>query len=272
MDKVKVKIVGFACNESPDWDVNWLVQYSLKAVERFGRRIRDVAEIETEFIDLSDKKIRHCLNCDERWEIPESGRPWGKEGIPEGYKGCIIKNDWLAKEWWPRVHEVDGYIFGSRPSNFICTTKFRLLTERFVAGGIWFRPDNSVTNAPAALIAVGYSARAGQESSMMNMTSICKAVEMIEMSCLLGASAPSAFNSGNSGNETGIKVDAQAKRSAVFSARRVAEFAVMQKIARMELGDLYEKEFIHMYHAPRPEGPWTWYRLDKEDEELMMNL
>lgn len=265
MDNVKVKIVGFACNERPDKDTNWLIQYALKAIEKFGRRIREAAGIETEFIDLADKKIRHCLNCDERWEMPQSGRPWGKEGVPEGFKGCIIRNDWLAKQWWPRIHEVDGYLFGGRPSSFVCTTKFRLLTERFTTGGIWYDPGNTVTNGPAGLISVGYAPRVGQENSIMNMATICKAIEMIEISGTLGAPASSS-------PALSVKTDEEAKRLAVFTARRVAEFAVIQKIAKLELGDLYKKEFIHMYHAPRPEGPYTWYRLDKEEEEHMMSL
>jgi multimeric flavodoxin WrbA len=277
VDKVRLKIVGFACNERTDRDTNWMVQYSLKAIEKFGRRINGIVDIETEFIDLADKKIRHCLNCDERWEIAGSGRPWGTAGVPEGYKGCIIKNDWLGKEWWPRIPEVDGYIFGARLSSLVCTTKFRLLTERYVAGGIRYASGNTVTNAPVGLIAVGDAPMVGQENCMINMTTICKALEMIEVSCMMGVSASITPVSDSSlgeelGKGPGVKVDEHSKRMAVYSARRVAEFAIMQKIAKIELGDLYDKEFIHMYHAPRPEGPWAWYRLDKEDEEYMMNL
>jgi hypothetical protein len=74
------------------------------------------------------------------------------------------------------------------------------------------------------------------------------------------------------GKGTGVKWDEHAKRLTAYSARRVVQFAVMQKIARQEFGDLYKNEFIQVYHDAQPGASWFWDDLDKEDEEFLMSL
>ena len=55
MEKVRVKILGLSCGHRKGRNTAWLVQYALKAAEKFGRLITEVADMETEFIDLADK-------------------------------------------------------------------------------------------------------------------------------------------------------------------------------------------------------------------------
>lgn len=128
-----------------------------------------------------------------------------------------------------------------------------------------------MTNKPAGLIAVGYGPIGGHESCLRHMAHCIRELEMIEVSWMLGA--PVAIDPDfASGKPAGVEADQHGRRLAALSARRVVEFAVMQKLARLELGDLYTKEFMQVYHDARPEETWFWDRLDKEDEEGLMAL
>ena len=56
-------------------------------------------------------------------------------------------------------------------------------------------------------------------------------------------------------------------------SRRVAEYSLMLKLTKEVLGDVYQREFMGRYHDPwGADEDWAWKRLDKEDEEYMMNL
>jgi len=70
-----------------------------------------------------------------------------------------------------------------------------------------------------------------------------------------------------------VKDDPMAKALSVINARRVAEFALMTKLAKQEIGEkLYKREFYFVLHPPHGDATWEWSRLDKEEEEYMMNL
>ena len=49
-------------------------------------------------------------------------------------------------------------------------------------------------------------------------------------------------------------------------SRRVAEFAVMQKLAKRELGELYGREFIQVFPRVPLEESWSWWKLNEKDE------
>ena len=46
----------------------------------------------------------------------------------------------------------------------------------------------------------------------------------------------------------------------------------MTKLAKRELGKVWEREFIKLFHPPRGDEPWAWDRLDKEVQEDLENL
>lgn len=271
MEKIKVKILGLSCGHRKDRNTAWLVQYGLKAAEKFGRRISDRVDLETEFIDLWDKEIKPCLNCDERWEIPNGGKPY-KGNRPEP-RGCIIKNDYLAKELWPKIAEADGFIFGSPVFTLSFSSKFRLLFERFVHG-IW---QGYFTNKPAAVVAVATMPIGGQESCLADMNNCIRGVEMIPIAWGHGAPGVTGVPYGPLPGDDDGKIVSQKKHRygnwlAVLGGRRVAEIATMLKMAKQELGDLYNKEFIQLYHPPHGDESWAWDDLDPEDREFMQSL
>lgn len=77
-----MKILGISCAHRSGRNTAWLVLYALKAAEKFGRRISEIANIETEFVDLAHKEIKQCRNC-QRFCLPNGG------GALEGSEGDI---------------------------------------------------------------------------------------------------------------------------------------------------------------------------------------
>lgn len=258
MEKVKVKILGVSFAHRKGSATSAWVQYSLKAVEKFGKRVSQVAEIETEFIDLADKEIGPCLACNERFEIPNRGLPWKGEEPPEF--GCKQKDDYFATQLMPKMAAADGYIFGSPVYTLSFTSRFRLFWER-LCGGFW---KGWFNQKPATVIAVGYGFIGGQESCLNDMNTCIHASEMVAVSWAHGTAAVVGTDS--------ARVNQGARFRAVMNARRVAELAVMQKLAIRRLGDTYSREFLHTSHSPHGRASWEWRRLDEEDEKFLMSL
>jgi multimeric flavodoxin WrbA len=270
--KDKCKFLGLSCSNRRGRNTAWLVLYSLKAIEKFGRRIANTADFETEFIDIADKDIKPCLNCNRRYEIPNRGRPWKGSEVPQDF-GCIIKNDYLAQEILPRIGEADGFVFGSPVATSNPSAKFRLLSQRYMVN----LASGHISNKPTTNIAVGYYPNSGQDTCLHMMNMCNRFVEFIPVSWPLGVSATSgpAFGSiplSDDGKMIGVKNDKMARFLAIYNGRRVAEWALILKLAKEELGNLYLQEFMRTLHPPHGEGPWEWYRLDKDDEDYLMSL
>ncbi|MFC2003158.1 flavodoxin family protein [Chloroflexota bacterium] len=273
MEGVKVKILGVSCAHRKGRNTAWLVQFSLKAIEKFGRRIGDVAQIETEFVDLANKKIKPCWDCELCYEMAYKAFDKDAPGKLKDVS-CAIKDDFLATEFVPMMAEADGFVFGSPVFTFSYTSKFRTLFERLAA---WQR-TGWFTNKPAAVVAVGRGGLGGgQESCLVGMNNCIRALEMIPISWAHGACASSGPPLGpqpaeDDGKVIAVKNDRSARYIALVNARRVTETALMQKIAKQELDDLYLEEFIQVYHPPHGTKRWAWSELDEEDEEQFTGI
>ena len=238
-------------------------------VGKFGRLISDVVDMETEFVDLADNEIRPCLNCDERWEIPNKGAPWkGTETPPFG---CIIRNDYLAKEVLPKIAQSDGLILGVPVSNLCFNSKFKQLWERIDAL-IW---TGHLTLKPAIGIAIAQmGVGGGSETCLEDLNTSFRSVEMLPAAWLNGpvVTRGSMYELYPSTEEKSIKKDRYGQWTVATNSRRVAELTVLIKLGKRQLGDVYEREFVQVYHPPHGDEHWSWHRLDKEDEESIMNL
>jgi len=263
---VKCKILGFGCDDSRGGDTNWLVINSLKAIEKFGRRIESIGSFETEFIDLADKNVRACLNCDHYYDMPNGGKPWKGSQYPSiDTYGCIIGKDFFSKEILPKYAASDGIIFGSSVCLLTPSITFRLFSERLVAG-IWSGWNNL---KPTTNIAVSYDKEGGEESCLSMMNTCNRWVEAIPVSWPHGTTARA---DAPDSNKITVKDNANARLLSVINARRVAEFALMTSLAKQELGDVYKKEFYFVVHPPHGEASWEWSRLEKEEDEYMFAL
>jgi multimeric flavodoxin WrbA len=266
-ERLKVKILGLSCAVRSARNTAWIVLYALKAAEKFGRRVKDLIDIETEFLDLSHREIRQCcgqqLSC-----LPNKGLPWKGTEVRRDF-ACVIKNDYMS-QLWPKFEEADGLIFGSPVHQHSYTSKFRLLMERLYP---W---KGDFINKPAGIITTAYSGPpfGGCESALKEMATQAIAVEMVVVASGTAISGPpfGPTNAEEDGRALGVKTDQTGKELATIVGRRVAEFATMFKLAKHELGALYESEFFHYLHPPHAEWPWAWYRLDKEEEDYMRSL
>lgn len=264
---VQCKILGLGCDDQKGLDTNWLILNSLKAVEKFGRRVQSVGGFETEFIDLCDKKVLPCRNCDQRYEIPHGSKRWKGEIYPSPDSfGCIIKNDYFAKEILPRLEESDGLIIGSSVCALTPSVTFRVFAER-VVGAIWL---GWTSMKPIANIAVAYDNAAGEESCLNIMNTCNRWVEYLPVGWPHGTMARGGSMDTK---EIVVKSDEQARQLSIINGRRVAEIALMIKLARQEIGEeVYRSEFYQVIHPPHGDASWEWSRLDTEDHEYLLHL
>ena len=269
-EKVKVKILGVSTAARKHMNTFYLVLLALKAADKFAQRVAEVAEIETEIVDLADKEIKPCLSRCECRHMPNRGLSYKGMPRPEP-EGCPIKDDYMAKVLIPKCKEADGFIFGSPVFGWSYSSKFRLFVER-QSPIMW---KFGFTGKPVAALAVGEIPFGGEETCLQHMNQMFHAGEMLDVSWYAGAPGVSGPPGGPAPSDPdyssriGVSKDRVASWLAVFNGRRVAEYAVMIKLAKRELGDLWSREFIQIYHPPRGDEPWAWHRLDKEIEEAL---
>ena len=272
-ERIKVKILGISCGHRKGMNTAWLVQYALKAAEKFGKRISQIAEVETEFVDLADKEIKPCRNKCEQRHMSNRGLPYKGTERPK-ILGCPIQDDYFALELTPKVREADGYVLGSPVFTLSFTSKFRLFSER-CAPLVW---EGYLTNKPAIAVAVGEWSQVGEETCLQDINRIVLGAEMTCVSWYAGVAGVSGPPYGpvpsslEYNKVIGVKKDRTARWLAIYNGRRVAEIAVMLKLAKRELGEIYTNEFIQGYHPPHGEEVWAWRSLDKETEEFMDSL
>ncbi len=271
MDKVKVKILGISAAHRKGMNTAWLVQYALKAAEKTGRKLAEVATVETELLDLAGQTIKPCRNCEVR-HMPNKGKPY--EGMSPTVMGCPIKDDYMATVLAPKMKEADAFVFGSAVYGLSYTSQFRLFSER-VSPNMW---QGAHRYKPAVAVSVGEMALAGQETCLADINRMINGSEMICASWYLGVPGVSGPPTGpvpsdkDYATRIGVKGHRYSQWLAVMNGRRVAEMAIMIALAKQRLGDLFDREFIKVCHPPHGSEPWSWRRLDKEDEEYMQKL
>jgi len=268
--KVKIKILGLSTAARKDMNTSWLVMYCLKVAEKAGRILKDYVDVETELVDLADKEIKPCRNCEYN-HLPNRGRPY-KGPRPQPI-GCPITDDYMALVLRKKLKEADGFVFGSPVFGLSTSSKLSLLKER-MCPSMW---AGDLTNKPAVSVAVGEMPGLGQEECLEALNLMIRGGEMICVSWPMGVAGVSGppFGPGPSDGDYATRIGAKGDRFATWlcgiNGRRLVEFAYIVKSAKLLLGDAYTREFVQVYHPPRGDEPWAWTRLDKEDEEFMKN-
>ncbi|MDP2663143.1 MAG: NAD(P)H-dependent oxidoreductase [Dehalococcoidia bacterium] len=230
--KVKIKLLGINCAMRRR-NTAWLILYALKAAEKFGRKISQVAEIQTEFIDMSgyDRKAQPDV------------APWPYADLD--FDPDKTPDDVFAREILPRVREADGFIFGSGVHHHSFTSRYIKLIERLNEAA---RLDY-LEGKPAGAIGMATMRKGGQDVTLGDMNNSLKALGLILVSFgngVNGISGPpfGPFSMNDDHKVVASKNDELGQRLAVGLGRRVAEFALMRKIAKQKLGDLYTSEFV----------------------------
>jgi multimeric flavodoxin WrbA len=228
--------------------------------------MKSVCSFQTEFIDLADKELKPCLSCNKRYEIPNGGSPWKGEKPPFG---CIIKNDYIAKVLNRKLAEADGLIIGTSVCALTPSITFRIFSERQVEAV--FRGHTA--RKPIANIAVAYGNDYGQETCLNIMNAVNNWGEYIPVGWPHGTVARGGCSIVGESTETiEVKDDVRATSLSILNAQRVAQWALMNKLAEQELGNSYKREFYMCMHAPHGDESWEWHKLDLEDEDYMNNL
>jgi multimeric flavodoxin WrbA len=276
MEKLKIKILGLSCSNRVSSDIAWMVQYTLKIIDKFGRRVSDVAEYETEFIELADKDLKRCYNCNNRPCIPFGGKPSEKTGmVPNA--ACHVKD--YHQILGPKVQEADGLLIGSPTSLGTYNSRFRLLWECIGRGrenlsGVPFHHHNNRLPI-GVLTCTDEGPGMGSETCLNDMNTSVRILEAMPVSQGHGATLmrrPS-WRRLREGAENTVKNNPDYFRFMFYTGRRLAEFALMLKLTKQTLGDVYYKEFMGRYHEPwAPDELWAWRRLDPEDEKYMADL
>jgi NAD(P)H-dependent FMN reductase len=235
-EKVRVKLLGFNCAMRRR-NTAWLILYALKAAEKFGRKISPVADIQTEFIDMSvfDRKSQPDIVP---W--PYSDLDFDPDKTP--------KNDVVANEILPKVREADGFIFGCGVHHHSFTSRYIKLIERLTeAARLGY-----IESKPAGAISVATMRKGGQDVTLGDINNSLKALGLILVSFgngVNGITGPpfGPFSMHDDHKTVASKNDELAQRLAIGLGRRVAEFSVIQKIAKQKLGNLYSGEFVRRF-------------------------
>jgi multimeric flavodoxin WrbA len=276
MEKLKIKILGLSCSNRMNSDIAWMIQYTLRIIDKFGRRVSDVAEYTTEFIELADKDLKPCYNCNNRPCIPFGGKPSEKTGLVPN-AACHVKD--YHQILGPKVQEADGLLIGSPTSLGTYNSRFRLLWECIGRGrenlnGVPFLHHNNRLPI-GVLTCTDEGPGMGSETCLNDMNTSVRILEAMPVSQGHGATLmrrPS-WRHLREGTENTVKNNPDYFRFMFYTGRRLAEFALMLKLTKQTLGDVYYKEFMGRYHEPwAPDELWAWRRLDPEDEKYMMDL
>jgi multimeric flavodoxin WrbA len=275
MEKMKIRILALSCSNRVNSDIAWMCQYALKVVEKFGRRVSDVAEYETKFIELADKELKPCMNCNKRPCALGGGKNWEGDDYP--LTRCRIKD--YHEVVGPEIQKADGLIIGAPTSLGTYNSRFRLLWEansrgrEILFGEHWLQHNNRLPIG--VLTCADEGPGSGVETCLMDLNTTVRFMETMPVSMGHGAwlFRNPTWRKVPEDQPYTVKNNRDSLRWIFAMSRRVAEFALMLKLTKTVLGDVYKNEFMGRYHEPWGDHEaWAWRRLDKEEEEYMMNL
>lgn len=240
--KKPLKILGLSAAHRPRRNTWYLVNLGLDTINDFAKRVPEVATIQTEMIDLARETINPLSRFAQRQRA--QGGPPEPDKIEDLYQYESDCMKWL----WPKLIESDGYFFGAPVFTSSYTSLFSMLLTRMgEAGKLGVFTDKPFAAATAATMLIG-----GQETCLQHMNDALRAMGMLSINWLIGATGVSGPPYGPSiyeddGKTIGVQNDKYACWLTRINARRAVEWAIFREIARQELGELFDKEFIAAY-------------------------
>ncbi len=208
MSDEKALILGISAAHRKNRNTAYMLRVALEAAEEMGG-------VETDLIELWGKKIKYCIHCD--------------KCLVEPFE-CIVKDD--MNELYPVLDRADAIIFGVPVFIMGVTGIYRNFMDRLrryvhTAGFLW---------KVGGAITVAYGRNAGQESTLSEVQTSMRALQMITVGGAgHGASGCSGLPYGpkpweDDGKVIAVKNDPYAIGGAMLVGKRVADAAKVVKL------------------------------------------
>ncbi|MDP6783519.1 MAG: flavodoxin family protein, partial [Dehalococcoidia bacterium] len=149
----------------------------LDMIEHAFEGARESGEVDTRVVELSDKRLRHCVQCEECM----SRRKRRDGTIREELQDCTIKDDLQA------IHtgmvEADGIIWASPAHALGVSTKLRIVVDR----SRWLVHQGNMRWKAASALSVAAEPMTGQETVLRQMGTMIRALQMTQVGPGYGA-------------------------------------------------------------------------------------
>ena len=222
MSNEKTRILGISAAHRKNRNTSYMLRVALQAAEEMG-------DVETEFVELWGRKIKYCIHCDKCLVDPFR---------------CIVKDD--MQDIYPILERADAIIFGVPVFIMGVTGIYRNFMDRLRqyvhTGGFLWKVGAAVT--------VAYGRNAGQESTLSEVHTSIRALQMIAVGGAgHGASGCSGLPYGpipweDDGKVIAVKNDPYAIGGAMIVGKRVADAAKVVKLG-MKHADFKHSKGIH---------------------------
>ena len=222
MAEEKTRVLAVSAAHRKNRNTTYMLKVALEAAEEMGG-------VETELIELWGRKIKYCIHCD--------------KCLVEPFR-CIVKDD--MQEIYPILERADAIIFGVPVFIMGVTGLYRNFMDRcrqYVhTGGFLWKVGAAVT--------VAYGRNAGQESTLLEVHTSIRALQMIAIGGAgHGASGCSGLPYGpipweDDGKVIAVKNDPYAIGGAMIVGKRVADVAKVMKLG-LKHADFTHSKGIH---------------------------
>ena len=199
----------------------------LDMIEHAFEGARESGEVDTRVVELSDKRLRHCVQCEECM----SRRKRRDGTIREELQDCTIKDDLQA------IHtgmvEADGIIWASPAHALGVSTKLRIVVDR----SRWLVHQGNMRWKAASALSVAAEPMTGQETVLRQMGTMIRALQMTQVGPGYGA-----------GGAYSAPDDPRTRESAREVGRAMAEASRFLKAGREVLTQEARSRIVEGYH------------------------
>ncbi len=210
----------------------------------------EVGDVETDLIELRDKNIGHCVQCEGCMGSYKSGPRADLKGMahpPWAVHGCIVKDDVQAIH--EKMEEADGIIFGNPTHLLGISSRMKQLIDR----SRHIVHHYCLRWTVGSCLTVAYFSQGGQETCNEEMIKYMQALKMIIVTRGgRGVSGPTAGGPvpwEDDGTQIAVENDKASIRSSRVTGRTVAQTAMVVKAGRLALGDEVMSNLVPLPHT-----------------------
>ena len=216
-----------------------------------------VSGVETELIELRDKNISHCVQCEGCMGSYRSGPRAdlkGRAHPPWTVHGCVVEDDVQAIH--EKMEEANGIIFGNPTHLYGISSRMKQLIDR----SRHIVHHSCLRWTVGASLTVAYFRNGGQETCNEEMIRYMTALRMVIVTRgAIGISGPSVNGPvpwEDDGTQIAVENDKESIRSARSLGSIVAQTAKVIKAGRSTLGDEEMSKFVPLPHSTMKGYVW----------------